>query len=569
MSQDNGHESPMHWWFKYFWSLNHKTIGKQFLFTSLLFMLFAGGLAMMIRLQLAYPGSLQGDQYNMVVTMHGTLMIFAVVIPIIVGAFGNFLIPLHIGTHDMAFPRLNALSYWTFWPGAVCLFASFLVPGGAAPGGWTSYVPLSAKYGDSWQATYWGVNLWCIGLIFIGTSSVMGAVNYMTTILKMRAPGLSMWRLPLTTWAQFITAILQLMATPVLTAGLGMLLLDRMVGTNFFVPQKGGQVLLWQHIFWFYAHPAVYILILPSMGFASDMLAVGCRKAIFGYKAMVYSMMAIAGLSFVVWGHHMFMSGMNPYIAFAFMISTMFIALPSAIKTFNWLGTMWGGRIRFTVPTLCSIGFVSMFVIGGLSGIFMAATPVDIHIHDTYFIVAHFHYVVFGGTLFAVFGGIQFWFPKMFGRLMDPFWGKVHFWGTMLFFNLTFFPMHQIGAWGHMRRIADPGVYGFLRDAITWNVFISWSAFFLGAFQLLFIANFVISLFKGEKAEADNPWESNTLEWSVACPAPEHNYPAPPQVYRGPYEYAVPESMRLNGQDWLPQTLATADTPANGGEQAH
>ncbi len=568
MSQD-GYD-PMHWWYKYFWSLNHKTIGKQYLFTSLFFMLVAGGLAMLIRLQLAYPGMLGDDQYMMSVTMHGSMMIFAVVIPIIVGAFGNFLIPLHIGAHDMAFPRLNALSYWTFLPGGLILLASFFVDGGPAAGGWTSYVPLSAKYaGATWEANYWGVNLWCIALIFIGSSSVMGAINYLTTILKMRAPGLTMWRLPLTTWAQFITAILQLMATPVLTAGLGMLLLDRMVGTNFFVPEKGGQVLLWQHIFWFYAHPAVYILILPSMGFASDMLAVGCRKAIFGYKAMVYSLMAIAGLSFVVWGHHMFMSGMNPYIGFAFMISTMFIALPSAIKTFNWLGTMWGGRIRFTVPTLCSIGFVSLFVIGGLSGIFMAATPVDIHIHDTYFIVAHFHYVVFGGTLFAVFGGIQFWFPKMFGRLMNPFWGKVHFWGTMLFFNLTFLPMHQLGAWGHMRRISTPAVYGFLREAQAWNMFITWSAFFLGAFQLLFIANFIISLFHGEEAADGNPWEANTIEWSVACPAPEHNYPAPPRVYRGPYEYAVPESMRINGQDWLPQTLAPEGAEDTSGSEAH
>ena len=548
------HAEPTHWYYKYCWSTDHKMIGKQFLLTSMLLLLVGGGLAMLMRWQIAYPESklLGGDDFIRVMTMHGSMMVFLVMIPILVGAFGNFLIPLHCGTFDMAFPRLNALSFWTYLAGVLVLLSSFFVPGGPAAAGWTGYPPLAGKM--NFEQNYYGQNMWCMGVAFVGTSSVMGAVNYLTTIIKMRAPGLSMFRLPLTTWAQFITAILQLMATPVLTAAMGLMLLDRTLGTSFFHPEDGGQVLLWQHLFWFYSHPAVYILVLPAMGLASDMLAVGCRKPIFGYKAMVYSMTAIAGLGFIVWGHHMFMSGMNPMIGFAFMVSTMFIALPSAIKVFNWLGTIWGGQVRFTYPTMCALAFVSMFVIGGLSGIFMAATPVDIHIHDTYYIVAHFHYVVFGGSLFAVLGGIAYWFPKMFGRMMNDTLCKIHFWGTFVFFNCTFFPMHHIGAWGHMRRISDPYVYQFLESTRPWNVFITWSAIFLGLFQVIYVLNFFYSMFAGKQA-VDNPWESNTLEWSLPSPVPFENYGhATPQVLRGPYEYSLPaDHGGIAGKDWISQ----------------
>ena len=447
----HGHEE-MGVFRKYMWSTNHKMIGKQFLVTSLVFLFIAGTLALSLRWQLAYPGepvpvigkylfatasereaakkdldagktdspaihnlgSVKAEQFTGLTSVHGLLMIFFVVIPILVGAFGNFLIPLHVGTHDMAFPILNAASYWVFFCGCILAVTGLVLPDpttGAfnpAAAGWTMYAPLSAVPWSS-PGNSTGMTFVLLAAIMVGFSSIMGAVNYLTTILKMRAPGLTMWRLPLTTWAQFITAILQLLATPVLAGALIMLTCDRLLGTSFFVPgnldvsgkaveHSGGSVLMWQHIFWFYSHPAVYILVLPAMGIASDLLAVGARKPIFGYKAMVFSIAGIAGLGFIVWAHHMFVSGMKPGLGTAFMMATMMIALPSSIKVFNWLGTMWKGSIRFDVPTLCAISFVSMFIIGGLSGIFMAATPVDIFIHDTYFIVAHFHYVVFGGV---------------------------------------------------------------------------------------------------------------------------------------------------------------------------
>ncbi len=608
----HGHAEPPAGWFgrtfvwqgsffrRYLFSTNHKVIGKQFLITSFVFLFIAGLLALSLRWQLAYPekpvpligkilfvsaeqqkladadiaagkpdsanvralGTVKPELFNGLTSVHGLLMIFFVVIPVLVGAFGNFLIPLHVGTHDMAFPLLNALSYWVYWLAAIFAVLALVAGDSLAASGWTMYAPLSAVPGSS-PGMGSGQSLILIAGILVGFSSIMGAVNYLTTILKMRAPGLSMWRLPLTTWAQFITAILQLLATPVLAGALIMLLADRHMGTSFFVPgglsldptrpdaaiqHSGGSVLLWQHVFWFYSHPAVYILVLPAMGMASDLLAVGCRKAIFGYKAMVFSIAGIAGLGFVVWAHHMFMSGMKPSLATAFMVSTMLIALPSSIKVFNWLGTMWRGSIRFDTPTLNAITFVSMFVIGGLSGIFMAATPVDIFIHDTYFIVAHFHYVVFGGSLFAVFGAVFFWFPKMFGRMMNPVLGKLHWFLTFVFFNATFFPMHITGAGGHMRRIASIEEYEFLKVFGGWNRMITISAICLGLSQLIFIVNFFWSIWKGPPS-GPNPWQANTLEWTVASPSPEHNYEKIPTVHHGPYEYgAGPE------KDWLAQT---------------
>jgi cytochrome c oxidase subunit 1 len=548
----------------YIFSTDHKMIGRQFLFLGLFMMILGGLLALMVRWELAWPeevvpftqwipepymseGHMNPAFYNSLFTMHATIMIFFVVMPILVGCFGNFLIPLMIGTRDMAFPVLNMLSFWVGATAGVLMLAGFFVPGGHAAAGWTSYAPLASV--PVYSGVYWGQNLWCISILVLGVSSLMGSINYITTIINMRAPGMTFFRLPLTIWALFIVAILLLLALPVLSAALGLLLLDRMAGTTFFLPSGGGEPLLWQHLFWFFGHPEVYILILPAMGIASDILSVFARKPIFGYRAMAYSMLSIAGLSWIVWGHHMFQSGMNPTLGSSFMISTMVIAVPSAIKTFNWLGTLWGGNIRFTVPMLNALAFVSMFVIGGLSGIYMAATPVDIFIHDTYFIVAHIHYVVFGGSIFGIFAAIYYWFPKMFGRMMNETLGKIHFWPTLIAFNCTFFPMHILGVGGHMRRIYNPMQYDFLHPLQPINVFITISALCLGIAQIPFAINFFWSLFAGKKA-TENPWQANTLEWTAPSPPPHGNFGELPTVYRGPYEYSSPEVE----EDWLPQT---------------
>jgi cytochrome c oxidase subunit 1 len=558
---------------KYIFSTDHKTIGIQFLFLSLAFMIVGGLLAMMVRWQLGYPekamplgtlfpenlmpeGHMDPAFYNAAFTMHGSIMIFLVIIPILSGAFGNFLIPLMIGARDMAYPKLNMLSYWVAFPAAAIMASSFFVDAGAAATGWTAYPPLSAV--PQYSGVTLGQTLWIVSVLIMGTSSIMGAVNYITTIINMRAPGMRFFRLPLSVWGLFITAILQLMATPVLASALGMLLFDRTLGTHFFAPTGGGQVLLWQHLFWFYSHPAVYIMILPAMGFVSDVLATFARKPIFGYHAMVYSIMGIAGLGFIVWGHHMFQSGMNPALGTAFMVSTMVIAVPSAIKTFNWLGTLWGGSIRFTPAMLNAMAFVSTFIVGGLSGIFMASTPVDIFIHDTYFIVAHLHYVLFGGSLFGVFAALNYWYPKMFGRMMHQGINSLHFALTFTFFNLTFFPMHILGMGGMMRRIYDPTLYDFLKPWQPMNEFITVSAFVLGASQILFAGNFVWSLFRGKKAAA-NPWLANSLEWSAPSPPPHGNWgETVPTVYRGPYEYSSPET----AEDYLPQNSALRASPS-------
>jgi len=546
-------------WKKYVFSVDHKVIGIQFLFTTFFFFLVGGLLALLLRWQLAYPGKpmpilgelfpqsmmvggiMLPEFYNQLFTIHASVMIFFAIIPILVGAFGNFVVPLQVGAPDMAFPRLNMLSYWFFLPAPFIVLAGFFIPGGAGASGWTAYPPLSAI-----EPT--GQTLWVIGVLFVGTSSIMGALNYITTILNMRAPGMTLFRMPLTTWSIFITSVLSLLATPVLTAAMIMLLFDRTMGTHFFLSEGGGSTILWQHLFWFYSHPAVYIMILPGMGIVSDVISTFSRKPIFGYKAMVFAITGIAFLGFIVWGHHMFQSGMNPTIGTTFMLSTMLIAVPSAIKTFNWLGTMWRGTLRFTPPMLNAIAFVSMFVIGGLSGIFMASTAVDMFIHDTYFIVGHIHYVLFGGSMFAAFAGIYYWFPKMFGRKMSERLGQIHFALTFVFFNCTFFPMHILGMGGHMRRIYDPMQYTHLQHLQPMNVFITISAFLLGVSQLIMGYNMIKSLFWGDKAES-NPWEANTLEWTAPSPPPHGNFEKIPTVYRGPYEYSEPG----RSKDWHAQ----------------
>jgi cytochrome c oxidase subunit 1 len=559
-------------WTRYVFSTDHKMIGKQFMAMSLLMLILGGGLALLVRMQLAWPGQpvpglgwvpephvVQGVMspafYNTAFTMHATIMIFFVIMPLLVGAFGNFLIPLMIGARDMAFPVLNMLSFWVALLSGVIMLAGFIVPGGHAAAGWTAYAPLSTV--ASYTGVDWGQTLWCLSLIVLGISSLMGSINYITTVINMRAPGMTWMRLPLVIWSLFITAILLLLALPVLTAALGMLVMDRLAGTSFFLPSGGGQPILWQHLFWFFGHPEVYIMILPAMGIASDVLSTFSRKPIFGYKAMAFSMIGIAFLGWIVWGHHMFQSGMSPALGTSFMISTMVIGVPSAIKVFNWLGTLWGGSIRFTTPMLNALAFVAMFLIGGLSGIYMASTAVDLFIHDTYFIVAHIHYVLFGGSLFAAFAAIPYWFPKMFGRMMNETLGKVHFVLTFVFFNATFFPMHILGIGGHMRRIYNPEYYAFLQPLQHWNRFITVSALLLGASQLVFAFNLVHSLVAGKRAEK-NPWRANTLEWAAPTPPPHGNFAAIPTVHRGPYEYSSPEVP----EDWLPQDRDLAARPA-------
>ena len=550
---------------KYVFSTDHKVIGIQFMFTGLVFFLLGGLMAMAIRWQLAWPwtempvvGKLLFPQtgrvitpefYTMLFTMHGTIMIFFVIIPLLTGAFGNYLIPLMIGAPDMAFPRLNMIGYWAMIPAIIFVLTGFFVEGGAAAAGWTAYPPLSTIAGQGGQ-TYW-----LLALTFVGLSSMCGAINYVTTIVKMRAPGLTLMRMPLAVWSLLIAALLQLFALPVLTAASIMQLLDRVLHTGFFTPANllvnqlnpetldaaaGGQPLLWQHLFWFYSHPAVYIMVVPAMGMASDIIAVHARKPIFGYKPMVYSMASIAGLGFIVWGHHMFASGMNPALGMTFMVSTIMIALPSAIKVFNWLGTLWGSRIRLTTPMLFALGFVSMFIIGGLSGIWMAATPVDIYIHDTYIVVAHFHYVVFAGSVLAIFAGIYHWFPKMFGRMMNETLGKIHFVGTFVFTNGVFYMMHQLGLAGLMRRTADPYAYEVFAHLKPVNVFISICAFCLLGWQVFFAFNFFHSLFRGRRA-GRNPWSGASLEWEAPTPPGHGNFDRELKVFRGPYEYAAPE----------------------------
>jgi len=575
---------------RYIFSQDHKIIGIQYLFTSLFMAIVGGFLAMLIRMQLGFPtakfywaqwlfpggftnNQIKPDFYLAVVTMHGTIMVFFVLTTALSGGFGNFLIPLQIGARDMAFPFLNMMSYWLYPPAIVVLMASFFVSGGAPNAGWTSYPPLSA-IPNAAPGSGLGQTLWLISLAILIIAFLFGSLNYITTILQLRARGMSLLRMPLTIWGLFFTAVLMLLSFPVLFAAAIMLLFDRLGGTSFFVPaglvvgntvvqHSGGSPLLWQHLFWFLGHPEVYVLILPPMGIVSEVLATHARKPIFGYPFMVGSIAAISFLSFIVWGHHMFVSGMHPLVGMAFMTTTLAIAIPSAVKTFNWLATLWRARIRFTTAMLFAIGFISLFVTGGLTGIFLGSPAIDIYVHDTFFVVAHFHFVMASAALFGIFAGTYHWFPKMFGRFMNERQGKWHFWLTFIGIYLTFFPMHFAGIAGMMRRVFSVSLYAHLQ-ALSWvNIFISLAAFLLGAAQLIFIWNLFASLVRGERAP-QNPWGANTLEWQTSSPPPHGNFGHElPVVHRWPYDYSVPGAP----SDFTPQTVpvSAVPVPVHGG----
>ena len=561
---EHGHEAhELSFLQAYVFSQDHKVIGIQYAITALMFLLFGFSLMMLMRWQLAFPGApipvignflgqanapggiMLPEFYNQLGAMHGTIMVFLGVVPLAVGGFGNYVLPLQIGAPDMAFPRLNMASYWSFFLGGVVMFASFFVPGGAANSGWTSYAPLSviATEGQTW---------WLIGMMFLITSSLLGSVNFIVTAVQLRAPGLSFMRLPFFVWTQLVTAFLLLLAFPPLEAAGVLQLMDRVVGTSFFMPSGlvvtdqvlpysgGGSPLLWQHLFWFLAHPEVYVLILPAMGIVGEIIANNTRKPLWGYRALVYSLIFLGFMSFVVWAHHMFMTGMGTTMSSFFQTTTMIISVPSVVILSAMMISLYGGSIRYPVPMLFALAFIPMFGIGGLTGLPLGLTAPDLHFHDTYYVIGHFHYVVAPGTLFALFAGIYYWYPKATGRVMNDLLGKIHFWGSFVFINGVFMPMFIQGLAGMNRRMYEGGrAYQHVQDVLQWNSFMSWSAWGLGLFQIFFIINFFMSMKKGKKTN-DNPWEATTLEWEAPSPPPHGNFVTPPEVHRGPYEYSVP-----------------------------
>jgi cytochrome c oxidase subunit 1 len=508
---------------------DHKVIGIQYMVTTFTFFLIGGMLALLVRAELARPGIQFFDPqtFNGLFSVHATLMIFLFIVPVFAG-IANFVVPLMLGAGDMAFPRLNALSFWLLPIAGIMMFSSFLVPGGAFACGWTGYVPLCSTHQPL------GAVFFNQGVQWAGASSIMTALNFLVTIITMRAPGMTFWRMPLLVWANFTTSLLVVVATPFIAGSQFFSMFDHMMHTSFFNTAQGGYPLGYQHIFWFYSHPAVYIMMLPGFGIMSEVISVFSRKPIFGYRLMALSLMAIVVLGFSVWAHHMFVSGMASWLRVPMMITTLLIAVPTGIKIFSWLATMWDGKLHFNTPMLFALGFLSMFVIGGLSGVMLGAVPVDIHMNQTYFVVAHIHYVLFGGSVFTIFAGFYYWFPKFTGRMYDEKLGKLHFWLTFVGFNLTFFPMHILGTEGMPRRVVD-----YAPKFADLNMFISLASFALGASTLVFMYNMIVSWRSGEKAPA-NPWHAMTLEWLVSSPPPIFNFDEVPQVVGSPYGYGIP-----------------------------
>jgi cytochrome c oxidase subunit I len=509
------------------WTIDHKIIGVQYLVTSFFFFLVGGAFAMLIRAELLTPAQdflPSGTAYNTVLTLHGSAMLFLFMIPVWAG-FGNYFVPLMLGAKDMAFPWLNAFAFWLIPPAGILFLASYFV--GAPEAGWTAYPPLSGP-----EFSPDGQTMWILGLHILGVSSILGAINFIVTIKNMRPEGMGYFQMPLFVWSVLAQSLIIVMATPFLAGALTLLLLDRVAGTAFFDPANGGDVLLWQNIFWFYSHPAVYIMVLPGMGILSDVLSIHSRKPVFGYRLIALSSMAIALIGFTVWAHHMFTS-LNPALRIPFMITSMIIAVPTGIKIFGWIGTIWGGKIRFTTSMLFSIGFLSMFVIGGISGVMLASVPVDIHMHDTYFVVAHFHFVMYGGAVFAVYSGLYHWYPKITGKLLNEPLGKLHFALTYIGFLGTMMPMHYAGARGMPRRVAE-----YAPEFATVNTLTSLASFVLGVSTLFFVWNVVQSLYFGEQA-GPNPWRALTLEWATTSPPPSHNFDHDPVPFEDPYGYGT------------------------------
>ena len=558
---------------KYIFSLDHKVIGIQYFFLALTAVFVGMLLSLLMRIHMVWPtavlpivGEIKPEQYLALLTMHGTIMVFFVLTTAPQGGFGNYFLPIQIGAPDMAFPVLNMLSFWTTFVGFVVILCAFFVSGGAPLHGWTGYPPLSALQ-TAGPGEGLGADLWITSIAIFCLASLMGALNFITTTLDLRAKGMTLMRMPLTVWSWFITAILGLLAFGVLLSAGILLLMDRNLGTSFYVPlvvvngqimgHKGGSPLLWQHLFWFFGHPEVYIAILPGMGVASQILSTFSRKPIFGYKAMVYAMLSIGFFGFMVWGHHMFMSGMSPYSAFAFSLLTMCIGVPSAIKTFNWLGTMYKGRIRFHTPMLYAVGFVSLFVSGGLSGPFLAQPVLDIQLHDTYFVVGHFHLIMGVAAIFGIFAATYYWFPKMFGRMMNESWGKLHFFLTLAGTYAIFMPMHYLGMAGQTRRYSQFTEVAYQQKLLPLQTFMTYAAIITIAAQFIFVINLFWSMFKGPKA-SDNPWEATTLEWTTATPPPHDNFGGvTPVVNHGPYEYGVPGAAKDYVMQTDPATTAT------------
>jgi cytochrome c oxidase subunit 1 len=565
------HHHELGFWQKYVFSQDHKVIGIQYGFTALCFLLFGFTLMMMMRWSIAYPnqpiplvgwllkssgGIIAPELYNQLGAMHGTIMVFLGIVPLAVGAFGNYIVPLQIGAPDMAFPKLNMASYWSYFVGGVIMLSSFFAPGGAAQSGWTSYPPLS-------DIAPTGQTMWLFGMLFLIISSVLGSMNFLVTIIQLRAPGLTWMRLPFFVWAQFVTSFLLLLAFPALQAAAVLQMMDRLAGTSFFLPSGlvisgqqlqvagGGSPLLWQHLFWFLAHPEVYVLILPAFGIIAEVIANNTRKPLWGYRSMVYAVSFLGFMSFIVWAHHMFMTGMGTVMSTFFQTTTMIISIPSVIVLTALIISLWGASIRYTVPMLFALAFLPMFAIGGLTGLPLGLAPSDIHLHDTLYVIGHFHYVVAPGTIFAMFAGIYYWFPKLTGRKMSTMLGHIHFWPSFLFMNGIFFPMLIQGLAGVQRRLYDGGAsYSHAQPVLHWNAFMSGSAWLLGLSQIAFIINLFWSMKKGEKA-GDNPWEATTLEWAATTSPPlaHGNFVEVPTVHRGPYDYSLPGASK----DFTPQ----------------